>query len=71
LCAIAGHTHFDAVDYVEGQNGLLQVAFDWFDNLTLHFGLFDRTNRSIKVWKLHNENNTPAVQYWSAPFDMA
>lgn len=69
LCALAGHTHRDGVEYLDG-TGLLQVAFDWFTNDTIHFGLIDRRARKIKVWKLHAENGTPGINTWNAPFDM-
>lgn len=68
LCALAGHTHYDGVDYV-GDAGVMQVAFDWFADLTIHFGLIDRRNNQIKCWKLHNESSTPGVQTWTKPFD--
>lgn len=69
LCAISGHLHYDGVDYVAGaSDGLLQTVFDWFTDLTIHFGLLDRRNNKIKVWKLHNESNTPGINLWEAPF---
>jgi len=70
LCAIAGHTHYDGVDYVGGSTtGLLVTCFDWFANQTITFGLIDRASQKIKGWKLSNDNNVPAVQNWEAPFD--
>ena len=63
LCALAGHTHCDGVDRI---GDLLQVAFDWFDQDTIHFGLIDRREGKIKVWKLGNPSNTPKVENWSA-----
>jgi len=70
LCAIAGHTHYDGVDYVDGSaTGLLVTSFDWFANQTITFGLIDRASQKIKGWKLSNDNNVPAVQNWEAPFD--
>ena len=72
LCAIAGHTHYDGVEYLGNANdGLLQVAFDWFDDDTIHFFLIDRTSRNVKCWKLHNESRTPGVQTWEMPLDRA
>ena len=67
LCALAGHTHRDGVEYLDG-TGLLQVAFDWFANDTIHFGIIDRRNNKIKCWKLSNDNNTPSVDAWEKSF---
>lgn len=71
LCALAGHMHNDAVDYCGGATGMLCATFDWFADRTIHFGLIDRRNNQVKVWKLHNEDSTPGVQTWTAPFDYA
>lgn len=72
LCAIAGHTHTDAAEYVGNSNtGLLNVVFDWFADDTIHFGLIDRRNEQINVWKLSNVSSTPAVENWQMPFDKA
>lgn len=68
ICSIAGHTHYDMIDRAGGT--LLVSAFDWFDNDTIHFGLFDLDARKLKVWKLSNDNSTPAVQNWETPFDI-
>lgn len=69
LCALAGHTHCDGVDRI-GSPSLMQVCFDWFTDRTIHFGLLDRRDRKIKVWKLSNVDNTPAVENWEAVFDL-
>lgn len=70
LCAIAGHTHTDAIEYVGNANdGLLGVVFDWFADDTIHFGIIDRRNECIKVWKLSNTNDTPTVENWQKPFN--
>ena len=68
LLSMAGHVHTDVVDYVGG-NGLLEIAYDYFLNDTVHFALIDRENRKIKVWKLSNDSDTPNVDAWEAPFD--
>lgn len=68
LCALAGHWHDDVVDYCGGNTGILCATFDWFADRTINFGIIDRANSQIKVWKLHNEDDTPGVQTWTAPF---
>jgi hypothetical protein len=69
LCAIAGHTHSDGVEYIADSNtGLLQIAFDYFADDTIHFGVFDRTNRKIKCWKISESDATAS---WEMPFDKA
>ena len=67
LCALHGHTHHDAYNYV-GTNGLLSVSFDWFADNTMHFVLVDRVNRQLNVWKV-DSNNT--VQNYQVPLDKA
>lgn len=64
LCALAGHTHYDGVEYLNG-NGLLQVAFDWFSDNTIHFGVLDRSASKIKCWKISTPDN---VQTWEKTF---
>ena len=72
LCAIAGHTHTDAVQYVADANdGVLQAVFDWFADDTIHFGIIDKAQRLLKVWKISNTSNTPAIDTWQMPFDKA
>ena len=70
LCALAGHTHWDGVDYIRGDSsGLLQIAFDYFQNNTIHFGLIDRKNEQIVCYKLSNDSDTPSYVRWVAPFN--
>lgn len=65
LCAIAGHTHADAVKHL---GNLLIQTYDWFDNMTIHFGLFDQANGQVNVWKLSYDSNTAAVTNYQVPF---
>jgi len=65
LCAIAGHTHHDGATYI-GNDGLLQIAFDYFTDMTIHFGVIDRANKKVKCWKLSYSNPTDV---WEMPFD--
>lgn len=67
LCALHGHTHHDAYNYV-GTNGLLSVSFDWFADNTMHFVLVDRVNRQLNVWKVDSTNT---VQNYQVPLDKA
>ena len=66
LCALHGHAHHDAYNYV-GTDGLLSVAFDWFDENTIHFALVDRENRQLRVWKVDNSNT---VLEYQIPMDI-
>lgn len=70
-CALSGHTHWDGIQYLNNANdGLLNVAFDFFkEGQTVHFGVIDRGERKIKVWKLSNDSNTPAVTAWEKDLD--
>lgn len=54
LCALHGHTHYDAYNYV-GSAGVLSMAFDWFDDNTLHFVLIDRSANKLNVWKVEGD----------------
>lgn len=65
LCAIHGHTHHDAYNYV-GANGLVSVAFDWFADSTIHLVLIDRENRQLNIWKV---DDTPQYQNYQIPLD--
>ena len=67
LCALHGHTHHDAYNYV-GTDGLLSVSFDWFADNTMHFVLVDRVNRQLNVWKVDSTNT---VQNYQVPLDKA
>ena len=67
LCALHGHTHYDAYNYV-GTDGLLSVSFDWFADNTMHFVLVDRVNRQLNVWKVDSTNT---VQNYQVPLDKA
>lgn len=69
ICALSGHAHYDGAQYIQNAaTGLLDVAFDWFFNNTIHFGIIDRNSRKIKVWKLANDS-TPTVTPWELPLD--
>lgn len=67
LCAISGHTHKDGVDRA---GDLLTVSFDRFSAAipVIHFGLIDRENERINVWKVSG-GSTPTTSNWQAPFD--
>lgn len=67
LCALHGHTHHDAYNYVS-TDGLLSVSFDWFADNTMHFVLVDRVNRQLNVWKVDSTNT---VQNYQVPLDKA
>ena len=71
LCALSGHTHYDGAQYLNNENsGLLCVAFDYFQvGHSIHFGIIDRENRIIKVWKLSNNNNVPTTATWNMSLD--
>lgn len=67
LCALAGHTHHDGAEYIDDSNdGLLQIAFDYFTDYTIHFGVIDRQNRKIKCWKI---SQSAATIVWDMPFE--
>ena len=66
LCSLCGHTHHDGIDRAGGSNGLMVAAFDWFNQDTLHFGIIDRENNTLNVWKLSNDT-TPIVETWTQP----
>lgn len=66
LCALHGHTHYDAYNYV-GSVGVLSMAFDWFDDNTFFFALIDRVNNQLNIWKV--EGDALTWQNYQIPMD--
>ena len=67
-CHLHGHIHADGYDYVgDSETGVLNVSFDWFPDLTVHFVLIDRANGYVNVWKYDN-TMTESINY-QIPFD--
>lgn len=67
LCALHGHVHKDAYNFVgAADTGLLTACFDWFDENTVHFVLVDRVNSRLNVWKL--EGDALTVTNYQIPF---
>ena len=68
LCGLHGHVHIDGYNYVGGaEDGLMNAAFDWFDENTMHFVLIDRVNRMLNIWKL--EGDALTYQNYQVPLD--
>lgn len=60
LCGLSGHTHFDALQYIN--NSLLSLSYDWFNWRTIFFSIIDRKNDKIKIWKVSDDNNIPKIE---------
>lgn len=67
LCSLHGHTHEDQYAYTQG--GMLQPAFDWFDNNTFFMVLIDRVERELNIWKIEAPNSVPAYTNYQIPLD--
>lgn len=68
LCCFAGHEHRDWYGY---RHGILQMIFDDVNgqnptNHALHFGLIDRNEEKVQVWKV--SDNPIHVYHYEVPF---
>lgn len=67
LCALHGHTHIDAYNYVGGS--LLSYSFDRFDGGTVFFVLLDRAAQKLMIWKV--EGSAQSVKRFEVALNAA